>query len=188
MLAKKLKQSNNFISILFFSILLMALLDLASCSEKDQDSPPISSVEQKENSKTGDAKDLKKQVKDQKKVEVKEVYTYNSNGKADPFVPMVSDSTVNDSTQPKTASKKTVTEVPMTPLQKLDVDDFTLVAVIATPNGFCALLEDPAMNGYKVKEGMQIGRKSGVIKKILYNSVIIEENKEIESDKIKKKK
>jgi len=75
----------------------------------------------------------------------------------------------------------------MTPLQKLDVDDFTLVAVIATPTGYCALLEDPAMNGYKVKEGMQIGRKSGVVKKIVYNSVIIEENSEIDKKDSEKK-
>ena len=80
-----------------------------------------------------------------------------------------------------------MTDIPITPLQKLDVDDFTLVAVIATPTGFCALLEDPAMNGYKVTEGMQIGRKSGVIKKILHNSVIVEENKEIDQKNNEKK-
>jgi Tfp pilus assembly protein PilP len=95
--------------------------------------------------------------------------------------------TLDDDSIKKTETKTSERDVPMTPLQKLDVDDFTLVAVIATPTGFCALLEDPAMNGYKVREGMQIGRKSGVIKKILHNSVIIEENKDIDQKNNEKK-
>jgi Tfp pilus assembly protein PilP len=186
MQVKKIKQliSATAVYLIIFSV---ALLDLISCSEKAQEPVPVPSMEKKVTRKTDDVNSLKAQEKDDKKSVIKEAYTYNSNGKVDPFVPMVAETSVSDATSAKTDSKKPVVEVPMTPLQKLDVDDFTLVAVIATPTGFCALLEDPAMNGYKVKEGMQIGRKFGVVKKILNNSVIIEENKEIDNKNSEKK-
>jgi Tfp pilus assembly protein PilP len=187
MQGKKIKQLTSATSVFLIIILSVALLDMISCSEKAQEAVPVPSMEKKVTSKIDDENSLKAQVKDQKKLVIKEVYTYNSNGKVDPFVPMVAETTVRDATSTKTESKKPVVEVPMTPLQKLDVDDFILVAVIATPTGFCALLEDPAMNGYKVREGMQIGRKSGVVKKILSNSVIIEENKELDNKNNEKK-
>jgi Tfp pilus assembly protein PilP len=118
---------------------------------------------------------------------MKVFYTYNPNGKVDPFVPTIAEVTEEELIKQKAGSKTAEQDIPMTPLQKLDVDDFTLVAVIATSTGYCALIEDPAMNGYKIKEGMQIGRKEGVVKKILHNSVIIEEKSDIDKKDSEKK-
>jgi type IV pilus assembly protein PilP len=189
MLAKKLKKTkkrSSFIASFLFVIASSALLFLTSCSEKAQEPLSKSPVAQKE-SKTSAEKGSDKKAKEQTSPDVRETYTYNPNGKVDPFVPTVAETTPDEVIKQKAGSKTPEQEIPMTPLQKLDVDDFKLVAVIATPTGFCALLEDPAMNGFKVKEGMQIGRKSGVIKRILYNSVIIEENSEIDNKNNEKK-
>lgn len=98
-------------------------------------------------------------------------YSYNPNGKVDPFVPLVTSSPVTESETAVPAEK----DVPLSPLQKLDIDDFKLVAVIASDVELTALLEDPAMHGFIVKEGMLIGRHGGVIKKILPTSILIEE-------------
>lgn len=185
-LKKTKKRSSDLLACLMLLIASSALLSLIACSEKAQESSSIPSKAKKEISKTAAEKEIKNKVMDQKTTDTKDSYTYNPNGKVDPFVPLLSEAPESEYKQ-KTESKPSEKDIPMTPLQKLDVDDFNLVAVIATPTGFCALLEDPAMNGYKVKEGMQIGRKSGIIKKILHNSVIIEENKEIDQKNIEKK-
>jgi len=189
MLAKKvkkpLKRSSSTAGFLFL-LAFTASLFLTSCSENAQEPAPVPSDTKKEIRKKGAGKDINNKAKDEAAQAVKEIYTYNPNGKVDPFTPMVSE-TLSDDITNKAETKTSQLDIPMTPLQKLDIDDFTLVAVIATPTGFCALLEDPAMNGYKVKEGMQIGRKSGVIKKILYNSVIVEENKDIDQKDNEKK-
>jgi Tfp pilus assembly protein PilP len=189
MLAKKLKKplrKSSSTAGFLFVLAATALLYLNSCSENTQESASVPSETKKEIRKKAAEKDSTNQAKEPSAQEAKEIYVYNPNGKVDPFTPMISE-TIDEDITKKTESKTSERDVPMTPLQKLDVDDFTLVAVIATPTGYYALLEDPAMNGYKVHEGMEIGRKSGVIKKILHNSVIVEENKDIDQKNNEKK-
>lgn len=106
-------------------------------------------------------------------------YSYNPNGKIDPFVPLVTTSPMT----PMETAEPTKKDVPLSPLQKLDIDDFTLVAIIGSEKELTALLEDPAMHGFIVKEGMLIGRHNGVIRKILPTSILIEEQFTDEQDK-----
>ena len=169
--------------IFLFFISLSTLLILNSCSEKTNESAQVQ-PKAPDSSKKNTAE---KQKNNQGTPVIQDVYTYNPNGKVDPFVPILSDSIEDESPQKNDGDKKTAQEVPMTPLQKLDVNDFVLVAVLSTPKGLCALLEDPALNGFIIKEGMQIGRKSGVVRKILGSSVLIEEpNVEVQGSSEKK--
>jgi Tfp pilus assembly protein PilP len=182
---KILKSTSN--AMFLFFIFLSTLLILNSCSEKPQVPAPVQPQTQEVSTKNDVQKQIKKTEDDKKITPFQEIYTYNPSGKVDPFVPMISEKIGGDAPIKNTASKKPEQEVPLTPLQKLNADDFTLVAVISTPKGLCALLEDPAMNGFIIKEGMQIGKKAGVIKKIFYNSVLIEEKTDETQENSEKK-
>ena len=101
-------------------------------------------------------------------------YSYDATGKADPFEPLVA--AIEPTKQASAAVRvKSASDKPLTPLQKYDLSDLFLVAVISTDNNTAALVEDNARNGYIVREGMVVGKNDGVIKKILKNSMIVEE-------------
>ncbi len=105
------------------------------------------------------------------KVEKKEVakkeepeFSYNAAGKADPFRPFIQLS-------PEKAAKSAF----LTPLQKYDVSQLKLVAIITLPEGSVGLVEDQQGRGYFLKKGTAIGRHDGKVKAIQKDRVIIEE-------------
>ena len=49
------------------------------------------------------------------------------------------------------------------------------MAVISTPEGNTALVEDSAGKGYIIKKGTEIGKNEGKVTKILKDKVIVEE-------------
>jgi type IV pilus assembly protein PilP len=105
------------------------------------------------------------------KVEKKEVdkigepeFSYNPVGKADPFKPFIQ---LTPETVPKSAF--------LTPLQKYDISQLRLVAIITLPEGSVALVEDQQGRGYFLKRGTAIGRHEGKVKAIHKDRVIIEE-------------
>lgn len=149
--------------------MFLLMLAFAGCSG---DETPPQAVQNTSKSVEKKAEAQKEPEKKAGNSENKREYSYNPNGKIDPFLPLVTSSPTQET---PTAEKKEKKEVPLTPLQKLDVDDFNLVAVIASDSQAKALLEDPAVNGFIVKEGMLIGKNGGVIKKILPNSMLVEE-------------
>lgn len=100
---------------------------------------------------------------------VSEKYSYDSTGKPDPFLPLVTEAAPQKLATPQEKAE------PLTPLQKYDLSELNLVAIIALGNRSSALLEDSAGFGYIVNEGMLIGKNDGIIKKITINEVIIEE-------------
>ncbi len=106
-------------------------------------------------------------VAEKKEPEKKEEaeYTYNPLGKPDPFKPFIQ----------ITPAKEYSRNVPQTPLQKYEISQLKLVAIIITPEGNIALVEDSAGKGYFLKKGTEIGKNDGKVKKILKNKVIIEE-------------
>ena len=97
------------------------------------------------------------------------IYSYDATGKPDPVVPLITE------VQPKKQSVKEKRKRPLTPLQRYDLKELKLVAIISTGKNATALLEDPAKYGYIVKDGMNVGKNDGVIKKITENGLIIEE-------------
>ena len=98
----------------------------------------------------------------EKKAEVE--FSYNPAGKPDPFKPFIELTPVRS---PRT--------VPLTPLQKYDLSQLKLVAIISTPEGSVALIEDGTKKGYFLKKGTWIGKNDGKVTKILKDRVIVEE-------------
>ena len=111
------------------------------------------------------------QVAEKKEPEKKEpdkaeaVYSYNPTGKPDPFKPFIQ----------LTPVKKGSGSFPLTPLQKFDISQLKLVAIISTPEGNIALVEDATGKGYFLKKGTLVGKNDGKVTKIFKDKVIIEE-------------
>lgn len=106
-------------------------------------------------------------VTEKKEPEKKEEteYSYNPTGKPDPFKPFIQLTPVREASR----------NVPMTPLQKYEVSQLKLVAIISLVEGNIALVEDATGKGYFVKKGTFIGRNDGKVTKILKDKVVIEE-------------
>jgi type IV pilus assembly protein PilP len=99
----------------------------------------------------------------EKKEEVE--YSYNPAGKPDPFKPFIQLTPVREGSRTG----------PLTPLQKYDISQLKLVAILSTPEGNVALVEDATGKGYFLKKGTWIGKNDGKVTKILKDKVIIEE-------------
>ena len=91
-------------------------------------------------------------------------FSYNPAGKADPFRPFIQ---LTPEKAPKSAF--------LTPLQKYDISQLRLVAIITLPEGSVGLVEDQQGRGYFLKRGTAIGRHDGKVKAIHKDRVIIEE-------------
>jgi type IV pilus assembly protein PilP len=91
-------------------------------------------------------------------------YSYNPAGKPDPFRPFI-----------QLTAKGSSKTGPLTPLQKYDISQLKLVAIISSPAGNIALVEDVTGKGYFLKKGTWIGKNDGKVTKILKDQVIIEE-------------
>lgn len=92
-------------------------------------------------------------------------FQYNPVGKPDPFKPFIQLTPVRELTR----------TAPLTPLQKYDLSQLKLVAIIATREGNVAMVEDSAGKGYFIRKGTEIGKNDGKVAKILKDRVIIEE-------------
>ena len=91
-------------------------------------------------------------------------FSYNPVGKADPFRPFIQ---LTPEKMPKSGF--------LTPLQKYDISQLRLVAIITLPEGNVALVEDQQGKGYFLKRGTAIGRHDGKVKAIHKDRVIVEE-------------
>ena len=97
---------------------------------------------------------------------------YDSKGRVDPFVPLISER--DKSSAPVTqVSNKPKRE--LTPLEKLSLSQLTLVAVVEMPGQTIAMVEEASGKGYEVTLGTYIGKNSGRVTAITSNSVKIEE-------------
>lgn len=116
-------------------------------------------------------KKVVKKAVDKLKEEKKElVYIYQPKGKTDPFLPFL-----KGFAKPKIRRKP---NVPLTPLQKFDLSDFKLVAVVWGNFGRKALIEDNSKKGYIVEKGTLLGRNNGRVIKIEENKIVVEEERE----------
>jgi len=159
---KRLRGSRSFCCLL--SLLSLSFLFLLNgCGEgvppsKIAKGGPPAAVEKRK----GDALKVPEQIIEEKKEEVE--YTYNPAGKPDPFKPFIQLTPVRESRK-----------VPLTPLQKYEISQLKLVAIISTPEGNIGLVEDSAGKGYFLKKGTEIGKNDGKVTKILSDRVIVEE-------------
>lgn len=106
-----------------------------------------------------------KEAKKEPEKKTEPEYQYNPSGRPDPFKPFIQ----------LTPAKELVRRTPLTPLQKFDISQLKLVAIISKPEGNIAMVEDSKGRGYFVKKGTDIGKNDGKITKILKDRIIIEE-------------
>jgi type IV pilus assembly protein PilP len=163
--AERSKSSNFFPSI---SFLIVFLFFLAGCGKG---SPPTIPP-QKERAPAVTKKETESVKVEEKKesLEKKEEteYTYNPMGKPDPFKPFIQ----------LTSNKEYSKGAPLSPLQKYEISQLKLVAIIVAPGGNIAMVEDTLGKGFFLKKGTAIGKNDGKVKKILMDKVIVEEEYE----------
>lgn len=73
------------------------------------------------------------------------------------------------------ATERAAVIVPKTPLQKYEVEQLKLVAIIWGINNPIAMVETPDGKGYKLKKGDLIGNRDGRVKRIEKDRVVVEE-------------
>ena len=107
---------------------------------------------------------------------------YNPKGKIDPFEPLFSE-------KPTVALKKSKRKkrTPRTPLERIDLSQLKLVAIVLASSGNRALVEESSGKGYVVKKGTYMGTNSGKVVKIEKNKVIVAEEFEDYSGNVTKR-
>lgn len=106
---------------------------------------------------------------------------YSPEGKIDPFVALI-----REKTETPGERKEKPKRIPQTPLEKMDLSQMKLTAIIVAPNGNKALVEEANGKGYIISEGTYIGLHSGVVTEISKNRVTVEEEVEDVLGKIKR--
>ena len=91
-------------------------------------------------------------------------YSYSPVGKLDPFRPFIIESR-------KQADEKMI----LNPLQRYDVSQLKLVAIIWHVDHPLAMMEDATGKGFIVSKGTEIGRNDGVVTMITEKEVVIAE-------------
>ena len=110
-----------------------------------------------------------------KKTKIPEITDfYNPEGKLDPFEPLFKKERVSLAV----GKKKIKRRKPLTPLERVNLSQLTLVGIIRAPSGNRALVQESSGKGYVVKKGTYIGTNSGKIVQILKDRIIIEEEGE----------
>lgn len=99
---------------------------------------------------------------------------YNPEGKLDPFESLFKKASVSLAVGNKSIKQRK----PLTPLERINLSQLTLVGIIEAPSGNRALVQETTGKGYVVKKGTYIGTNSGKIVQILKDSIIIEEESE----------
>jgi type IV pilus assembly protein PilP len=99
---------------------------------------------------------------------------YNPEGKLDPFEPLFKKEGVSLAAN----TKKIKRRKPLTPLERVNLSQLTLVGIIQAPSGSRALVQESSGKGYVVRKGTYIGTNSGKIVQILKDRIIIEEESE----------
>nr|HID59890.1 hypothetical protein [Desulfobacterales bacterium] len=98
-------------------------------------------------------------------------YVYNPKGKVDPFRPLFD--TGAGTVAP--VKKRRKRDIPLTPLQKVELSQLRLVGIVFSGKEKRALVEDASGKGYIVTRGTYIGTHFGKVIKILKDRIIIEE-------------
>jgi len=156
------KPERNKIGCWCITLLIVFLFLMGGCGGG---TPPTSPPSKTESPAVEKKKEEPAKVAEKKEPEKKEEeYSYNPAGKSDPFKPFL-----------QLASARGGSRAVLTPLQKFDISQLKLVAIITTPGGNIGLVEDVTGKGYFLKKGTWIGKNDGKVTKILKDKVIIEE-------------
>jgi type IV pilus assembly protein PilP len=92
----------------------------------------------------------------------------------DPFEPLFKEEKPAEEPSDRQLQKRKK-RVPQTPLEKIDLGQLKLTAIIRTPVGNKALVEEASGKGYIIEKETWIGVHSGQVQQITEDSVIVEE-------------
>jgi type IV pilus assembly protein PilP len=114
-------------------------------------------------------------------------YSYNPQGKPNPFQPLVVERKEKAATPPakKVEAAKKEREGLGTPLERLDLDELKLVAVVWDIPKPRAMVEDKGGKGYILSVGTRIGKNQGQVSKITPEGVVVREKTETPEGKMK---
>ena len=91
------------------------------------------------------------------------IFSYNPDGRRDPFRSII-------------AVEKTKGVRGLLPLQKVEVNELKLIAIVWGGYGYHAMVQTSDGKGYTLKIGTAVGPNDGAVKKISQDNVVIEEN------------
>jgi len=105
----------------------------------------------------------------QKKMRNKPFYTSKIANLRDPFLPFINFS--------EETEKKRKKNRPLLPLQRYTLSQLKLIAIIDAGNTKkWAMVQDASGKGYILKKGMFVGSEGGIVKNIIRDKVIIQQN------------
>ncbi|MEI7638480.1 MAG: pilus assembly protein PilP [Syntrophus sp. (in: bacteria)] len=102
------------------------------------------------------------------------IFHYDPKGKPDPFKPFV-DAELALRKLKEAQVKKQQQKLPLSPLQRVGIEQFKLVGIGGNEKGRTAVVQDMAGKYYTLSIGTPIGMNNGKIAKILRDRVIVEE-------------
>jgi type IV pilus assembly protein PilP len=137
---------------------LLILILLFSCNRGEVNTSPQTHTPPK---KTEDKKVEQAQGLPENKAP-EAVYTYNPEGKRDPFKPAISNEV-----------KKELLKIP--PLQRVEPKDLKLLGIAWGWFGYSAMVQTPDGKAYPIRVGTQVGPRNGSVKSIGERSLTIEE-------------
>lgn len=135
-----------------------------------QKSPPAAdqpSDKAESGGETGDQKAVSELIKESMAV----ASAYDPKDRFDPFEPLFKD---EPEASVATGGKRQK-RVPQTPLERIALSQLKLSAIMRTPKGNSAIVEDATGKGYIIKKGTYIGLNSGQVIQVDRDGVVIEE-------------
>lgn len=97
---------------------------------------------------------------------------YSRKGRIDPFEPFLRQPEPDMQTEEQIQLER---RTPRTPLEKIDLSQLKLTAVLRTPTKTKALVQESSGKGYIVSQGTYIGNKGGQVSEISKNRIMVEE-------------
>lgn len=101
-----------------------------------------------------------------------ETKLYRGSNKINPFLPLIKSETGKEPADDNDDGER---RGPQTPLEKFDIGQLKLSAVVETAEGHSAIIVESSGRGYVVRPGFYIGLNGGKIVEIKSDRVIIEE-------------
>lgn len=176
----------GWVKIFFFILVMSIVLSVGGCDqlpflggkkEKEGEATP-KSIPVKTRPKVAPRKDTQAQTPPTPAKEVERDYIYDPAEKRDPFQPFIA---------MQTPVRPVGEEIPITPLQKYDLSQLKLVAIMVGKGEGRAMVEDAEGKGYIIEKGVYVGSNFGKVKAVLKDRVIIEERYKDYLGKVKSK-
>jgi len=108
----------------------------------------------------------------EQKADMEKDEQYDSQGKIDPFKPLIQEKT--EEIMPKSIDDERPKRI-LTPLEKIELSQIRLVAVIISKSKRIAMVEEANGKGYEVGIGTYIGKNQGKVSEIKNSSIVVTE-------------